>query len=105
MTIKLSKTQWEAIGKQANWTKKAQLVAPTGGPQPATQNQIGMQPQQAQQQQPQGGQQLKSMRIVDQAIKTIEMQMNNSLRPDVRGKANQLLTPLKTLFSDTNAWS
>jgi len=57
MKIKLSKSQWENMGKTAGWMKKAQLATPSGAPQPATNNQIGtqrVQPQQ--QQQPQQGQ-------------------------------------------------
>jgi len=51
MKIKLSKSQWEQMGKTAGWIKKAQLATPSGAPQPATNNQIGTQRVQTQQQQ------------------------------------------------------
>lgn len=54
MKIKMSKVQWEQIGRESGWTKKAQLAQPVGpgGPfaRPVGQPQTQTKPQQTQQQ-------------------------------------------------------
>ena len=73
MKIKLSKNQWEKIGNESGWRKSAQNVAPA--PQ-----QAAVQPQQApaaQPAQPAQPVQSKTLQIMEQSLKQLEMQSNS----------------------------
>ena len=65
MKIKLSKSQWEDMGKKAGWTKTAAPVQPMQGQQPS-------QPTQPVQQKPQSS----AYQIIDQNLRSLEMQSN-----------------------------
>jgi len=76
MKIKISKNQWEKIGNESGWRKSAQNVAPA--PQQAAQ--VAAQPQQApaaQSAQPAQPVQSKTLQIMEQSLKQLEMQANS----------------------------
>jgi len=84
MNIKLSKSQWEAIGKTAGWSKGAQQAA-----QP-----IQVQPQPQAQPQVQN----KSKEIMINAIKTLTMQSNQM--PQNGKQIRSLLTQIQQLIEN-----
>ena len=102
MKIKLSKSQWEIMGKKSGWMKEAQLATPTGAPQPATANQIG-----TQEVKPQQPQQPKQMQIFNQNYQNL-MRALNALRPDIQNKASAAFSnafnSVQKELADPNSW-
>ncbi len=86
MKIKLSKSQWEIMGKEAGWIKQAQTNPP-------------------QQNQPQ--QQPKQMQIFNQNYQSL-MRTLNSLTPDVQNKASAAFSnafnSVKSMLDNPNSW-
>jgi hypothetical protein len=106
MKITLSKSQWESVGKTAGWMKKAQVVPsrpgsdvlqfPNGAPPPMDPNapDINGTPQQ-QQGNGQAPVNSKVMRMIEQNLKSIEMQANQLTTN--RGQITQLLQQIRQL--------
>jgi hypothetical protein len=90
-TLKLTKADWEGIGKQAGWIAKA------AGPQ-------AQQPQA----QPQQVQQPKQMQIFNQQYQNLMRTLSSGLRPDIQNQASAAFSnafnSLRTVLADPNSW-